>query len=57
MRSNQTSYKFACASSSSKEYLELFLVDNNTNSEDETSTNVVDDEEGLLKNEWEDEVE
>ena len=57
MRSNQTSYRFACASPTPKEYLQFISVDSDTNSEDETSIDAADDGEWSEENELADDDE
>ena len=44
MKGNQTNYPFAYSYPTSEEYLKLLSIDSDTNSEDETSTNIADDE-------------
>ena len=54
MKGNQTSYQFAYSHPTSKKYLKLLSIDSDTNSKDETSTNIADDEKKSSKNGWED---
>lgn len=57
MRSNQISYRFACVLLMPEKYLQFILIDSNTNSENETSMDVVNNEKRLEKNELEDDNE
>ena len=57
MRGNQTSHQFAYVPPMLEKYLQFILVDSETNGEDKTNTDIVDNREKSEKNELADDDE